>query len=155
MKRSITCLFLFGLLLQGCGKAQTEQKAESQNTLSGKIEIRDGWVREGASGMMSAAYFTIYNGTANADTLWSISAFDVSDDVQIHESYKTEDDLMGMRPVGAIPVPSGQSVELKPGGIHIMIIQPYQDIKEGMSIEFQLNFSSGDIVISLPVQKTQ
>ncbi len=155
MKLTFTFLFILGLIFQGCGKAQTEPEPESQNTLTGKIEIRDGWVREGKSGMMSAAYFTIYNGTTKSDTLWSISSEDISDDIQIHESYKTEDGLMGMRPVGAVPTPSGQSVELKPGGIHIMIIQPYRDLSDGDSIEFEFNFSSGDTLIMLPVQKNQ
>lgn len=155
MKQIITCLSLLVLFFQNCGKSQTEPKPASENTLSGKIEIRDGWVREGKSGMMSAAYFTIYNGTTQSDTLWSISSENISEDVQIHESYKTEDGLMGMRPVGAIPVLSGDSVELKPGSIHIMIIRPHIDLNEGDQIEFELNFNYGDTLITLPVQKTK
>lgn len=150
MKQFLLSLCISGLLLQSC----TEKKSEPDTGqhFADTIEFKDGWVRQGKSGMMSAAYFSIYNGTQYSDTLWSISAEKVSDDVQIHESYKTSDDLMGMRPVGAISVPAGETVELKPGGIHIMIIRPYTDLTEGDSVEFELNFSSGDTLITLPVK---
>ena len=153
MRYTFLFLFVSLFLATSCTKAQPKNKAEPVVPHDGKISIADGWIREGKAGMMSAAYFTIRNGTGKADTLWSISAEDVSEDVQIHESYKTDDGLMGMKPVGAVPVPADDAVELKPGGIHIMIIQPYSDLNDGDQVRFELNFNSGDIVIELPVKK--
>lgn len=132
-------------LLFGCTKSD-------KSTPSGTIGITDGWVRPGKAGMMSAAYFNLTNGTSNSDTLLSISS-DVTSTTQIHESYKTEDGLMGMREQAFVALPEGETVAFKQGGLHIMIIQPENDLAEGDSVAFTLQFSSSDdLEISLPVK---
>jgi len=101
--------------------------------------------------MMTAAYFTLNNPTDFPDSLLSLTT-EIANDAQIHESFETEDGMMGMRPVGLIPIGSKSSVELKPGGIHIMVIHPYDDIVVGDSVNFLLQFAkAGDIEVRLPV----
>lgn len=141
-------LALTTFLLFSCGQKSTEKPAP---VISNTIQITDGWVRPGKTGMTTAAFFTIENGTALNDSLLSVES-DVTDDTQMHESFEMEDGMMGMRPVGLIPVGAGEKVELKPGGLHIMIIQPYKDIAEGDSVHFTLTFVElGDMEIALPV----
>ena len=141
------------LLFISCGqKGETPKPAE---VTSNTIEIKDGWVRPGKAGRMTAAFFKIENGTTVNDSLLSIES-DVTDDTQIHESYEMEGGMMGMRPAGLIPVGAGEVVELKPGGLHIMIIQPFEDVPEGDSVHFTLTFSEfGDKEITLPVKPMQ
>ncbi len=132
-------------LLFGC--IQSDKSAPS-----GTIKITDGWVRPGKSGMMSAAYFNLRNETSTTDTLLSISS-DVTSTTQIHESYETEDGLMGMREQPFVALPKGETVAFKQGGLHVMIIQPERDLAEGDSVAFTLQFSSSnDLEISLPVK---
>ena len=147
MKKNI----LFLLLILGLACTQS-QKEEPKAELSGKLEIKDGWVRPGSAGAMTAAFFKIHNGTASNDSLLSVES-SVTDNTEIHESYEMDSGMMGMRPVGLIPVASGEEVELKPGGMHIMIIQPFMDVNAGDSVHFVLYFSeAGDVEITLPVR---
>ncbi|MFV1885297.1 MAG: copper chaperone PCu(A)C [Balneola sp.] len=122
--------------------------------LSGSIEIIDGWVRPGKAGMMSAAYFNLTNSTTVTDTLFSVSS-NVTTTTQIHKSYKTEDGLMGMKEQEFVPLPAGETVAFKQGGLHVMIIQPEMDLVEGDSIIFTLEFSSSEgFEVKLPVKTT-
>ncbi len=140
-----TLLTLSIFLLFGCTSPE-------KNSSSGIIEITDGWVRPGKEGMMSAAYFNIKNATAESDSLLRISS-DVTSTTQIHESYQTEDGLMGMREQEFVALPKNQIVPFKQGGLHVMIIQPEKDLIEGDSVTFVLQFSlSNDVEISLPVK---
>ncbi len=147
-------LTVLSLLLFAIGACSQEQQTPETNNASGIIEIEDGWVRPGNAGMMTAAYFNINNGTNSADSLLSVES-NVTDDTQIHESYEKEDGMMGMRGIGLVPVPANAVTELKPGGIHIMIIRPFQDVSLGDSVDFELYFlESGSMEITLPVKSS-
>lgn len=151
MKTIFSILTLF-LLISACSSSDQKEPEPNQTIQSGTVDILNGWVRPGKAGMMSAAYFTISNGTASADSLLSINT-NLASDTQIHETYAKEDGLMGMRPIGLVPIASGDQVDLKPGGIHIMLIQPIKDLAEGDSVEFSLQFTeSAEQWITLPVR---
>lgn len=143
--KNISFLALTFFLLFSC-------TSSDEKKLSGIIELADGWVRPGKAGMMSAAYFNLKNGTAYTDTLLSISS-DVTSNTQIHESYQTEEGLMGMREQEFVILPSNKTTAFKQGGLHVMIIQPNQDIAEGDSVTFTLKFStSKELKVKLPVK---
>jgi hypothetical protein len=69
----------------------------------------------------SALYFTVINNGDKADTLYKAES-EVSDDVQIHETYK-KGDMAGMRPVENLVIAPHDSVVFKPGGYHIMLMK--------------------------------
>ena len=71
---------------------------------SGKLEVKDGWVRPAGKGMNTAFYFKVENNTDKADTLLSVKS-GVAKMVQMHETFK-KDGMMGMREIKAIPVNS-------------------------------------------------
>ena len=149
--KSIITFSISLIVLIACSKP--EQTPEIVQT-SDSIEIVDGWVRPGSAGMMTAAYFTISNQTNKNDSLLSVDS-EIASDTQIHESYETEEGTMGMRPVGLVPAPSKSMTKLKPGGIHIMIIRPYEDIAIGDSVDLTLFFQeSGLMEVTLPVQSS-
>ena len=152
MKKTILLLLITASFIS-CEQKRENEVSNQIQAASGNIEITDGWVRPGSAGMMTAAYFTITNGTAGTDTLINVAS-DVTDDTQIHESFEQEGGMMGMREIGMIPIESNSSAELKPGGMHIMIIRPFQDVIEGDSVSFVLNFSNaGEKELTLPVQQ--
>lgn len=138
MKRYVRLPVLFALLAISCSSPQKEQK--EQRSLSGKLEITKSQVRPAAQGTNSAAYFTVYNGTANADTLLDIASNE-AEDAGVHESYVTEDGLSGMRPAGTLAIPSGDSLVLQPGGFHVMLMELKRDVVIGDSIQFQIQFA--------------
>ena len=147
--KKIPLLLILAISLS-CGEKKTEETPARQ--LSGTMEVTDSWARPASAGMMSAAYFVIKNGTSKADSLLSVES-DVTEDTQIHESYTSDDGLMGMRPVGLVPIPSGAEVEFRQGGLHVMIIQPRKDLLEGESITLSLQFSeSGMYELIVPIR---
>ncbi len=139
---SFTILFLFFC---------TEKEPNIQ-TESNSITIEKGWARPTAQGLMSAAYFDLVNPTSSNDTLISASS-PASDNVQVHETYETEDGLMGMREQPNVGIPKESTTSFKQGGLHIMIIQPKVDLVEGDSLSLTLNFSSGlELETKVPIR---
>ena len=67
----------------------------------------------------------------------------VAGSVQIHEM-KMENDVMKMRPISRLDLPAGKSVELKPGGYHVMLMDLKQPLKKGESVPIKLRFEAKD-----------
>src|SRR6218665_2358 len=88
---------------------------------AGSLEIRHPASRATLPGQpVGGGFMSITNTGAQADRLVSITAPDVSDDVQIHEM-AIENDVMKMRQLpDGIEIPAGAKVELKSGGLHVM-----------------------------------
>ena len=83
------------------------------------------------------------NGGAN-DKLLSVSA-EVSNSVEIHEM-KMEGDVMKMRQVDGIDLPASKTVELKPGGYHVMFIGLKAPLKVGDKFPVKLKFEKAGVV---------
>ena len=108
------------------------------------IAIEDAWARPTKAGMMSAAYFTMYNVGSVSDSLVQASS-NASKDVQIHLSYMN-DGIMVMEEQPFVAIQASEQIPFQPGGYHIMIIQPTMDMQEGDSISLSLYFKSGMII---------
>ncbi len=108
------------------------------------IAIKDAWARPTKAGMMSAAYFTIHNVGSVPDSLVQVSS-NASKDVQIHLSYMN-DGIMVMEEQPFVAIQASEQIPFQPGGYHIMIIQPTNDMEEGDSISLSLYFKSGMII---------
>lgn len=148
--------FLFALLamalLVACGGA--DDGADS-SAASGEITVENAWGR--TSPMVAdngAFYLTITNGTDTDDELLS-AAVDVCNTVELHEMYMMENDVMGMRqvPGGTIPVPAGETVELKVGGLHVMCIGKTADFQAGDTYDITLDFAeAGEMVVTADIR---
>jgi hypothetical protein len=57
--------------------------------------------------------------------------------------------MMVMRPVQIIPIAAGATVELKPGGYHVMIIDPKEQPATGSTVELTLTFQNAPPVTVL------
>lgn len=62
--------------------------------------------------------------------------------IEIHEMREL-DGLMRMRPVPEIVVQPGDTVALKPGGLHLMLFRPGVELVEGTKVELSLVLESG------------
>jgi len=95
-------------------------------------------------------YLKVTNTGKDADRLLAVSA-DVSKSVELH-SMSMEGDVMRMRQVDAIDVPAGGSVELKPGGLHIMFIGLKGPLKAGDTFPATLKFEkAGEVKVTMQV----
>lgn len=144
-------VLVVGALTGACnGKGST-----SDQTASGKLEVEEAWARAVPESMtMSAAYMKIVNGTGEDDSLISASS-DVSEVTELHEMAMV-DETMKMRQVEKMDVPAGQTLELKPGGLHVMLIDLKGPLSEGQTVSLTLNFEkAGEIKIKAPVKKSE
>lgn len=111
---------------------------------SPEISVMEPWSRP--SPMMAgngAVYMMLMNKGGQADTLVSVTS-DVAETIELHET-KMENDVMKMAPIqGGIEVPASGSAELKPGGMHVMLINLNEELTPGNKIELTLNFESSD-----------
>ncbi|MGB3812358.1 MAG: copper chaperone PCu(A)C [Shinella sp.] len=102
---------------------------------------------------VGGGFMTITNKGAEADRLVSITAADVSDDVQMHEM-AVENDVMKMRQLpDGIEIPAGAKVELKSGGLHVMFMKIKHPFKEGEKFKATLTFEkAGKIDVDFKIE---
>lgn len=117
----------------------------------GTIDIGHPWARPTTPGQPNGGgYLKLANGGAATDKLLSASS-DVAASVELH-SMSMEGDVMRMRQVDGIELPAGQTVELKPGGLHIMFNGLKAPLKEGDSFPVKLKFEkAGEVVVDVKV----
>lgn len=105
---------------------------------AGAIEIVRPHARATAAGQaVGSAYLSLKNG-AGADKLLSATT-QVASAVELH-SMKMDGNVMRMRQIDSITLPAGQTVELKPGGLHMMLMGLKAPLKAGSSFEMTLVF---------------
>lgn len=67
--------------------------------------------------------------------------------IELHDMMM-ENDVMIMREVegGEIPIPAGETIELKKGGLHIMCIGKEAPLEKGTSVDIALNFANAGTI---------
>ena len=134
---ALAILALAGFTTAACGDDDEESGDDGGGT--NEIAIMEPFGR--ATLDTASAYFTIKNNGDTDDALIRASA-PVADMVALHEVV-TEGAETKMQPVDKIDVPAGGETQLKPGGLHVMLEQLTQDLKEGDSYTLTLEFESG------------
>ncbi|HZE91001.1 MAG TPA: copper chaperone PCu(A)C [Rhizobacter sp.] len=96
------------------------------------------------------AYLTLTNKGAD-DRLLSASA-DVAKSVELHRM-TMEGDVMHMRRLDAVDVPAGQTVELKPGALHVMLVGLKAPLQQGDHFPMTLKFEkAGEVTVQVNVE---
>ena len=86
---------------------------------SAQVAVTDVWVRATVQGQKATGAFM--NLTAQKSTRLVGVKTEAASVAEIHEM-KMENDVMRMKRVPFIDLPAGQTVALKPGGFHVMLI---------------------------------
>jgi copper(I)-binding protein len=112
----------------------------------GSIHISQPWARATPKGATSAAaYMTVTNNGKTADRVSCVSS-DASAECQIH-SMTMDNGVMVMRPVdGGLEIKPGETVTLRPGGFHMMLLNLKHPLEQGNSLQATLKFDSGGTV---------
>jgi hypothetical protein len=114
------------------------------------IEIRDAWTRSAARGGNGAVYFTVVNYDGDDELVGASVEF--AQAVEIHES-RLVNDVMEMRMLESVSLPTGKRIEFAPGGLHIMLVNLTRDLEIGETIEVTLHFKNhADILVKMIVQ---
>lgn len=113
----------------------------------GALEIDHPWSRAVPKGAtVAAGYVTIRNTGTESDRLLSGST-PVAGKFEIHEMSVDSNGIMRMRPVPAgVVIKPGETVELKPQSLHIMMTGLKQPIEKGKSFKGALVFEKAGAV---------
>ncbi len=118
----------------------------------GSIEIKSPFVRATLPNQPAGGGFMTLTNIGSEEDRLIAGASEISERVEIHEM-KMDGDVMKMRELAdGLPVPAGETVELKPGGYHIMFMGLKGPFVEGETVEVQLTFEkAGEVTIQMPV----
>lgn len=121
------------------------------------IYFLDSWVRASVPGAPnSAAFGLLVNLSDTEDTLVAVDT-EISQVAELHEMVMGSGDVMQMREIeGGITIPERGAALLRPGGLHIMLINLNEPLAPGDKIAFTLSFMQSDeVTLVAPVREVQ
>jgi len=117
----------------------------------GPIAIGHPYARFTVPGQSVGGGYLKLENTGGDDRLVSASA-PICERVEMH-TMKLEGDVMRMRQLDAIELPTGKTVELKSGGMHLMFVGLKAPLKVGESFPMKLRFEkAGEVTVDVKVE---
>lgn len=134
------------LALAGCQPAAPDAASSSAQAPAARagaeagIAVSEAWIRETPpNAAVAGGYLTLRSG--GADRLLSVET-PAAASVEIHEMSHAGG-MMRMRELAdGVELPAGTEVTLRPGGNHLMFIEPVEPMRAGQSIEATLRFAN-------------
>ena len=109
-----------------CGTAQAQT-----------VEVKDAWVRTTVPGQRATGAFMKI--TAKEGTRLVGASTPAAGVAEVHEM-KMDGDVMKMRAVPVLELPAGKTVELKPGGFHVMLMDLKAALPKDSTVPLTLLF---------------
>jgi copper(I)-binding protein len=110
---------------------------------SNTIVVENAWIREAPPGAGALAGYAKINNTSVKD-VYLQGADSVSFGMSmLHMTQEDEQHKMSMHHMASLKIPAKSSVQLQPGGTHIMLMRPARQLKAGDEVVIMLNFSDG------------
>jgi copper(I)-binding protein len=121
---------------------------------SGGLTIDHPWARETAQGQVVGGGFMDIRNAGKADDRLLSATSPVAAEVQLH-TMTMDNGVMRMRQVkDGIVIPAGQTVSLKPGGLHIMFMGLKRPLAKGTKVPVTLRFQrAGAVKVQFAVQQ--
>jgi periplasmic copper chaperone A len=110
-----------------------------------QVTVERAWVRTTVPTQASSGAFMHI--TALKDVRMTGARSPVAGVVELHEM-KIDSGIMRMRPVDELHMKAGQSIELKLGGYHLMMMDLKQQLKAGEIVPLTLKFKATDGSVS-------
>jgi periplasmic copper chaperone A len=133
--------------------AWAAMQAQAEDVIAGDLKITAPWARATSKGAsIGGGYMKITNTGTASDRLVG-GGTDVASRFEVHEM-SMDNGVMKMRPVAkGLEIKPGQTVELKPGGYHVMFVGLNQQLKQGDHFKAQLMFEkAGKVDIDFAVE---
>ena len=105
------------------------------------VEVKDPWARATAPGQKAGGVFMQLKSAGGGALVAAESP--AANVVEIHEM-AIEGNVMRMRAIPKLDLPAGQTVELKPGGYHVMLIDLKAPLKKGDMVPVKLKVQGKD-----------
>lgn len=116
--------------------------------------VTEAWARATVPGQpVAAAHMKI--SSASSVTLTHVET-DVAKQVQVHDM-QMNDGVMQMRMHERLDIPAGKTIELAPGGMHLMLIGLKRPLRSGEAITLKMTFVDAEkakltSVVTVPVR---
>ena len=109
---------------------------------NGAIEIKEGYAYPPiGTNKVAVGYLSVTNNSEKDDALVSGQST-MAQTVEIHDHIH-ENGVMRMRQVKSVPLAAGETVVMKSGGLHLMIIGVKESMEVGSMVPVTLTLSSG------------
>jgi copper(I)-binding protein len=112
------------------------------------VSVDKPWSRAQMAGRNGVVYLTL-TGKDGGDRLIAASS-PIASRVELHETVMDEG-VMKMREVKDLPIPAGGTAALQPGGLHLMLMNLKQPLKEGETVSVTLVFEKAGAVTAQAV----
>ena len=104
-----------------------------------EVVIQDAWVREAPPGVTTlAGYMNVINNSPETVVLQKLSSPDF-ERVELHQT-RIEGNVARMEKKNSLTLSPGSTVELQPGGFHLMLFKPERPMQAGDKVTFTIDF---------------
>ena len=108
---------------------------------AGTLEITGPWVREAPpTSKVLAAYMSIKNTSGSAISIEGISSPDFGS-AELHRSV-IKDGIASMQHIKQLDIPVNESINLEPGGLHLMLFNPAHAMTAGDKVTLTIHLSN-------------
>ncbi|HZP65632.1 MAG TPA: copper chaperone PCu(A)C [Rudaea sp.] len=109
---------------------------------AGRLVVEHAWIRAAPPGArMLAGYATLRN-VGDAPLVVTGAESPDFGDVSLHQTVE-DNGVERMRPLGEVEIAPGASVELSPGGKHLMLMQPKRELGAGDKASIRMTLANG------------
>lgn len=132
----------------GCSGPETKgperaQAAACNVSEGGSVTVANAWIRtQSDPGAMSAAYFTLCNGSSQPVTVNGVET-PAAGIAELHETTRDERGVVSMAPMGPFTLAPGEAVTFEPGGKHAMLMDLAAPIAENSTTVLSIRLSDG------------
>ncbi len=107
-----------------------------------ELDISDAWIKNLPPTIpVRAGYMTIHNAQTHSLSIVAIHS-DAFSSVEIHQTIE-QDGMMRMERVPSLTIESDSSVQLAPGGLHLMMMNPLEPTKPGDALMIVIELDDG------------
>lgn len=103
-----------------------------------EVTVKDAWIRGVVPGQRATGAFMQL--TSPTDAALVAVATPAAKASEVH-TMSLEKGVMRMRPLSSLPLPAGKTVELTPGGNHLMLLDLTGPLPEGTQVPLTLTFT--------------
>lgn len=138
-------------LLLGVACLLASSLAGAQDLKVGQVQIGHPYARSTSVGQSVGSAYLSLRSTGVADRLLSAKT-PLAAAVELH-SMSMQGDVMRMRQIDSVELPAGQTTELKPGGLHMMLTGLKGPLKVGSRFPMTLVFEkAGSVEVEFKVE---
>lgn len=131
--KTLAAAALAGAML--AAPAWAQKAAPSANP----IHVSEAWIREAPAGAKAMAGYLVIENKTDRPLVLSGASSPYFHEVQMHVTFQ-EKGMTGMRPVPRFTIPAGEKLELRPGGSHLMLMNPTRTLPLGAKVPLTLDF---------------